>query len=71
MIFSLYIYENQIFEIDNSHSFWNEVENAFYIYLNSNYVNNGSKSDDPYYDHYMYGTLGIIHRKCFLYLSEF
>nr|YP_010117698.1 acetyl-CoA carboxylase carboxyltransferase beta subunit [Aucuba obcordata]QPM99980.1 acetyl-CoA carboxylase carboxyltransferase beta subunit [Aucuba obcordata]WEP25152.1 acetyl-CoA carboxylase carboxyltransferase beta subunit [Aucuba albopunctifolia var. angustula] len=43
--------ENQIFEIDNDHSFLNELESSFYSYRN-----NGSKSDDPYYDRYMYDT---------------
>nr|UYG49699.1 acetyl-CoA carboxylase carboxyltransferase beta subunit [Malania oleifera] len=52
-----YIYfdiENHIFEIDNDHSFLNELESSFYSYQNSSYLNNGSKSDDPYYDRYMY-----------------
>nr|QBB68373.1 acetyl co-A carboxylase [Coula edulis] len=54
-----YIYfdiENQIFEIDNDHSFLSELESSFYSYRNSSYLNNGSKSDDPYYDRYMYDT---------------
>nr|YP_010449041.1 acetyl-CoA carboxylase carboxyltransferase beta subunit [Exbucklandia populnea]UTS57564.1 acetyl-CoA carboxylase carboxyltransferase beta subunit [Exbucklandia populnea]WBR75046.1 acetyl-CoA carboxylase carboxyltransferase beta subunit [Exbucklandia populnea]WCH58998.1 acetyl-CoA carboxylase carboxyltransferase beta subunit [Exbucklandia populnea]WVH32278.1 acetyl-CoA carboxylase carboxyltransferase beta subunit [Exbucklandia longipetala] len=48
--------ENQIFEIDNDHSFLSEVESSFYSYRNSSYLNNRSKSDDPYYDRYMYAT---------------
>nr|WCH58565.1 acetyl-CoA carboxylase carboxyltransferase beta subunit [Chunia bucklandioides] len=48
--------ENRIFEIDNDHSFLSEVESSFYSYRNSSYLNNGSKSDDPYYDRYMYDT---------------
>ncbi|KAJ7941219.1 Acetyl-coenzyme A carboxylase carboxyl transferase subunit beta, chloroplastic [Quillaja saponaria] len=48
--------ENQIFEIDNDHSFLSEPESFFYIYRNSSYLNNVSKSDDPHYDHYMYDT---------------
>nr|WBR75220.1 acetyl-CoA carboxylase carboxyltransferase beta subunit [Liquidambar styraciflua] len=48
--------ENQIFEIDNDNSFLSEVESSFYSYRNSSYLNNGSKSDDPYYDRYMYNT---------------
>nr|YP_010275399.1 acetyl-CoA carboxylase carboxyltransferase beta subunit [Loropetalum chinense]QQW49637.1 acetyl-CoA carboxylase beta subunit [Loropetalum chinense var. rubrum]QVE46318.1 acetyl-CoA carboxylase beta subunit [Loropetalum chinense var. rubrum]QXE43570.1 acetyl-CoA carboxylase carboxyltransferase beta subunit [Loropetalum chinense var. rubrum]UFJ43798.1 acetyl-CoA carboxylase beta subunit [Loropetalum chinense]UJV34291.1 acetyl-CoA carboxylase carboxyltransferase beta subunit [Loropetalum chine len=48
--------ENHIFEIDNDHSFLSEVENSFYSYRNSSYLTNGSKSDDPYYDRYMYDT---------------
>nr|YP_010698009.1 acetyl-CoA carboxylase carboxyltransferase beta subunit [Rhodoleia parvipetala]WCF76970.1 acetyl-CoA carboxylase carboxyltransferase beta subunit [Rhodoleia parvipetala] len=48
--------ENHIFEIDNDHSFLSEVESSFYSYRNSSYLNNGSKSDDPYYDRYMYAT---------------
>nr|YP_010571582.1 acetyl-CoA carboxylase carboxyltransferase beta subunit [Stachyurus himalaicus]UZH32842.1 acetyl-CoA carboxylase carboxyltransferase beta subunit [Stachyurus himalaicus] len=48
--------ENQIFEIDNDHSFLSELESAFYTYRNSSYLNNGSKNDDPHYDRYMYDT---------------
>nr|QJQ75547.1 acetyl-CoA carboxylase carboxyltransferase beta subunit [Glycyrrhiza asymmetrica] len=46
--------ENQIFEIDNDHSFLNEPESFFSSYKNSSYLENGSKSDDD--DHYMYDT---------------
>nr|QZH79625.1 acetyl-CoA carboxylase carboxyltransferase beta subunit [Heptapleurum heptaphyllum] len=48
--------ENHIFEIDNGHSFQSELESYFYSYRNSSYLNNGSNSDDPHYDHYMYDT---------------
>lgn len=48
--------ENQIFEIDNDHSFLNEPKNSFYSYQNSSYLNNVSKSDDPHYDRYVYDT---------------
>nr|YP_010738023.1 acetyl-CoA carboxylase carboxyltransferase beta subunit [Pachysandra axillaris]WEQ92432.1 acetyl-CoA carboxylase carboxyltransferase beta subunit [Pachysandra axillaris] len=48
--------ENQIFEIDNDHSFLSELESFFSSYLNSSYLNNSSKSDNPYYDRYMYDT---------------
>nr|YP_010031237.1 acetyl-CoA carboxylase beta subunit [Synsepalum dulcificum]QOV02369.1 acetyl-CoA carboxylase beta subunit [Synsepalum dulcificum] len=48
--------ENNIFEINNDHSFLSELENSFYNSRNSGYLNNGSKSDDPYYDRYMYDT---------------
>nr|YP_010969252.1 acetyl-CoA carboxylase carboxyl transferase beta [Ilex dimorphophylla]WNR48276.1 acetyl-CoA carboxylase carboxyl transferase beta [Ilex dimorphophylla] len=54
--------ENQIFEINNDHSFLSELdflselESSLYSYRNSSYLNNGSKSDDPYYDRYMYDT---------------
>nr|QUI76738.1 acetyl-CoA carboxylase beta subunit [Ilex crenata] len=54
--------ENQIFEITNDHSFLSELdflselESSLYSYRNSSYLNNGSKSDDPYYDRYMYDT---------------
>nr|AUF34048.1 AccD [Mastixia caudatilimba] len=48
--------ENQIFEINNDHSFLSELESSFYSYQNSSYLNNGSKSNDPYYDRYMYDT---------------
>nr|YP_010529626.1 acetyl-CoA carboxylase carboxyltransferase beta subunit [Berberis pruinosa]UXW91710.1 acetyl-CoA carboxylase carboxyltransferase beta subunit [Berberis pruinosa] len=43
--------ENEIFEIDNHPSFPGELKSAF-----SSYLNNGSKSDDHYYDRYMYDT---------------
>nr|ATL22893.1 acetyl-CoA carboxylase carboxyltransferase beta subunit [Eusideroxylon zwageri] len=43
--------ENQVFEIDNESSFLSELENAF-----SSYLNRGSKSDNRYYDRYMYDT---------------
>nr|YP_009772012.1 acetyl-CoA carboxylase beta subunit [Thermopsis alpina]QIT02880.1 acetyl-CoA carboxylase beta subunit [Thermopsis alpina] len=45
--------ENQILEIDNDNSFLSEPESFFYIYNNSSYLNNVSKSDD---DHSMYDT---------------
>nr|YP_009906920.1 acetyl-CoA carboxylase carboxyltransferase beta subunit [Pennantia cunninghamii]QLI53104.1 acetyl-CoA carboxylase carboxyltransferase beta subunit [Pennantia cunninghamii] len=48
--------QNQIFEIDNGHSFRSQLESSFYSYQNSSYLNNGSKSDDPHYDRYMYDT---------------
>nr|UWV19153.1 acetyl-CoA carboxylase carboxyltransferase beta subunit [Padbruggea filipes] len=55
--FSVYFaIENQIFEIDNDHSFLNEPESFFSSYKNSSYLKNGSKSDD---DHYMYDTKSI------------
>nr|UFY98295.1 acetyl-CoA carboxylase carboxyltransferase beta subunit [Berberis diaphana] len=43
--------ENDIFEIDNHPSFPGELKSSF-----SSYLNNGSKSDDHYYDRYMYDT---------------
>nr|QWY89646.1 acetyl-CoA carboxylase beta subunit [Pouteria adolfi-friedericii]QWY89816.1 acetyl-CoA carboxylase beta subunit [Pouteria aningeri] len=48
--------ENNMFEINNDHSFLSELENSFYNSRNSGYLNNGSKSDDPYYDRYTYDT---------------
>nr|YP_009948504.1 acetyl-CoA carboxylase carboxyltransferase beta subunit [Berchemia lineata]QOH97685.1 acetyl-CoA carboxylase carboxyltransferase beta subunit [Berchemia lineata]WRM54092.1 acetyl-CoA carboxylase subunit [Phyllanthus cochinchinensis] len=50
--------ENQVFEIDNDHSFLIEleIESSFYSYWNSSYLNTGSGSDDSDYDHYMYDT---------------
>nr|YP_009644375.1 acetyl-CoA carboxylase beta subunit [Haenianthus salicifolius]QBS52129.1 acetyl-CoA carboxylase beta subunit [Haenianthus salicifolius] len=48
--------ENQIFEIDNDHSFLSELESSFYSNRNSSYLNNGSTSEDPYYNRYMYDT---------------
>nr|YP_010012054.1 acetyl-CoA carboxylase carboxyltransferase beta subunit [Jeffersonia diphylla]QOI12468.1 acetyl-CoA carboxylase carboxyltransferase beta subunit [Jeffersonia diphylla] len=48
--------QNHIFEIDNEHSFLSELESSFSRYLNSSYFNNGPKSDDHYYNRYMYDT---------------
>lgn len=48
--------ENQIFEIDNDHSFLSELESFFSSYRNSSYINNGSKNDDPHYDFNLYDT---------------
>nr|WCQ78794.1 acetyl-CoA carboxylase carboxyltransferase beta subunit [Osmanthus fragrans] len=48
--------ENHIFEIDNDHSFLSELESSFYINRNSSYLNNGSTSEDPYYNRSMYDT---------------
>nr|YP_009415501.1 acetyl-CoA carboxylase carboxyl transferase beta [Apterosperma oblata]ASM42325.1 acetyl-CoA carboxylase carboxyl transferase beta [Apterosperma oblata] len=48
--------ENQIFEINKDRSFLSELESSFYSYRNSGYLNNGSKSEDLYYDRYMYDT---------------
>nr|WOZ11886.1 acetyl-CoA carboxylase subunit [Prostanthera althoferi subsp. althoferi]WOZ11973.1 acetyl-CoA carboxylase subunit [Prostanthera althoferi subsp. althoferi]WOZ12321.1 acetyl-CoA carboxylase subunit [Prostanthera althoferi subsp. althoferi] len=52
--------ENQIFEIDNDHSFLSELESSFSSYCNSrymkNYMNNGSTSEDSLYNRYMYDT---------------
>nr|YP_009862376.1 acetyl-CoA carboxylase carboxyltransferase beta subunit [Aglaia odorata]QKD75497.1 acetyl-CoA carboxylase carboxyltransferase beta subunit [Aglaia odorata]WOW95881.1 acetyl-CoA carboxylase beta subunit [Aglaia odorata] len=48
--------ENQILEIDNDPSFLSELESFFYSFRNFSYRNNGSKSDDPDYDRYMYDT---------------
>ncbi|CAN4119673.1 unnamed protein product [Withania somnifera] len=46
--------ENQIFEIDNDHSFLSELESSFYSYRNSSYLNNGFRGEDPYYNSYIY-----------------
>nr|YP_010339445.1 acetyl-CoA carboxylase carboxyltransferase beta subunit [Pilea penninervis]UNY33742.1 acetyl-CoA carboxylase carboxyltransferase beta subunit [Pilea penninervis] len=48
--------ENEIFEIDNNHSFLSEPENSFYSYQNYSYLNNVSKNDDPRYGRYVYDT---------------
>nr|YP_010686365.1 acetyl-CoA carboxylase beta subunit [Cyclamen rohlfsianum]WBR35272.1 acetyl-CoA carboxylase beta subunit [Cyclamen rohlfsianum] len=48
--------ENHLFEIKNDHSFLSELESPFSSYPNSGYLNNGSNSNDPYYDRYMYDT---------------
>nr|YP_740659.1 acetyl-CoA carboxylase beta subunit [Nandina domestica]Q09FV2.1 RecName: Full=Acetyl-coenzyme A carboxylase carboxyl transferase subunit beta, chloroplastic; Short=ACCase subunit beta; Short=Acetyl-CoA carboxylase carboxyltransferase subunit beta [Nandina domestica]ABI49872.1 acetyl-CoA carboxylase carboxyltransferase beta subunit [Nandina domestica] len=45
--------ENHIFEIDNDRY---ELESSFSSYLNSSYLNTGSKSNNHYYDRYMYDT---------------
>nr|YP_010542297.1 acetyl-CoA carboxylase carboxyltransferase beta subunit [Diplacus aridus]UYG20020.1 acetyl-CoA carboxylase carboxyltransferase beta subunit [Diplacus aridus] len=43
--------ENQIFEIDNDHSFLSKLEKEL-----SSYMNNGSTSEDSLYNRYMYDT---------------
>nr|YP_010991594.1 acetyl-CoA carboxylase subunit beta [Strobilanthes dalzielii]WOX61987.1 acetyl-CoA carboxylase subunit beta [Strobilanthes dalzielii] len=53
--FSIYI-ENQIFEIDNNHSFLSELQSSFSGYHNSSYRNNVSTSKDSLYSPYMYDT---------------
>nr|WIW75678.1 acetyl-CoA carboxylase carboxyltransferase beta subunit [Hygrophila sp.] len=53
--YSIYI-ENQIFEIDNNHSFLSELQSSFSGYHNSSYRNNVSTSEDSLYDPYMYDT---------------
>jgi len=46
--------QNQVFGIDNNHSFFSEVEKEFSSYWNSSYLNKGSRSDDSPYDYSMY-----------------
>nr|WGC90807.1 acetyl-CoA carboxylase carboxyltransferase beta subunit [Bupleurum commelynoideum] len=46
--------ENHIFQIESGHFFQSELESSFYSYWNFSYLTNGSKNDDPHYDHYMY-----------------
>nr|YP_009478634.1 acetyl-CoA carboxylase beta subunit [Strobilanthes cusia]AVP50364.1 acetyl-CoA carboxylase beta subunit [Strobilanthes cusia] len=53
--YSIYI-ENQIFEIDNNHSFLSELQSSFSGYHNSSYRNNVSTSEDSLYSPYMYDT---------------
>nr|QJE36578.1 acetyl-CoA carboxylase beta subunit [Malvastrum coromandelianum] len=48
--------ENQIFEINNDHSFLSELESFFSSYRNSSSMNNGSKNNDPHYDFNLYDT---------------
>nr|YP_010445245.1 acetyl-CoA carboxylase carboxyltransferase beta subunit [Pyankovia brachiata]UTJ90746.1 acetyl-CoA carboxylase carboxyltransferase beta subunit [Pyankovia brachiata] len=48
--------ENQIFEIDNDHSFRSELQSSFSNYWNSNYLNSSSKSSDIYDDLSIYYT---------------
>nr|YP_009580864.1 acetyl-CoA carboxylase carboxyltransferase beta subunit [Asteropyrum cavaleriei]QBK48505.1 acetyl-CoA carboxylase carboxyltransferase beta subunit [Asteropyrum cavaleriei] len=43
--------ENRIFEIEDDHSFLSELESFLSNYLNSSYLNDGSKSDNHYYDY--------------------
>nr|QSV37551.1 acetyl-CoA carboxylase carboxyltransferase beta subunit [Hippuris vulgaris]WDQ41690.1 acetyl-CoA carboxylase carboxyltransferase beta subunit [Hippuris vulgaris]WDQ41866.1 acetyl-CoA carboxylase carboxyltransferase beta subunit [Hippuris vulgaris] len=48
--------ENQIFEIDNGHSFMSKLESSFSSYRNSSSINNGSTNPDSLYNRYMYDT---------------
>jgi acetyl-CoA carboxylase carboxyl transferase subunit beta len=48
--------ENDIFEIDNDHSFLSELESSFSSYRNSSYRNNGPTGEDSLYNRYMYDT---------------
>nr|YP_010414050.1 acetyl-CoA carboxylase beta subunit [Wenchengia alternifolia]QJS33507.1 acetyl-CoA carboxylase beta subunit [Wenchengia alternifolia]URQ21907.1 acetyl-CoA carboxylase beta subunit [Wenchengia alternifolia] len=50
--------ENQIFEIDNDHSFpfLSELESSFSSYRNSSSMNNGSTNEDSLSNRYMYNT---------------
>nr|UYG22366.1 acetyl-CoA carboxylase carboxyltransferase beta subunit [Antirrhinum majus var. pseudomajus] len=48
--------ENQIFEIDNDHSFLSELESFFSSFRNSSSMNNGSTSADSLYNRYVYDT---------------
>nr|QBE86659.1 acetyl-CoA carboxylase carboxyltransferase beta subunit [Froelichia latifolia] len=48
--------ENQIFEIDNDHSFLSELQSSFSSYWNSSSLNSRSKSDDTSNDRSMYYT---------------
>nr|QEJ85698.1 AccD [Hydrostachys sp. CF-2019] len=50
--------KNHIFEIENDHSFISELEGSFfsYSYRNLTYLTNEFKSNDPYYDRYIYDT---------------
>nr|YP_010625521.1 acetyl-CoA carboxylase beta subunit [Chrozophora sabulosa]WBG94250.1 acetyl-CoA carboxylase beta subunit [Chrozophora sabulosa] len=48
--------ENQIFEIDNDHSFPSELQTSFSNYWNSSYLNTQSKSGDTYNDRSIYDT---------------
>nr|YP_010880620.1 acetyl-CoA carboxylase subunit beta [Callitriche hermaphroditica]WHU54407.1 acetyl-CoA carboxylase subunit beta [Callitriche hermaphroditica] len=51
--------KNQIFEIDNGHSFLSELESSFSSYRNSSSINNGSTSTDSLYNRYIYDTKSI------------
>nr|YP_010419805.1 acetyl-CoA carboxylase carboxyltransferase beta subunit [Leucosyke puya]USG53505.1 acetyl-CoA carboxylase carboxyltransferase beta subunit [Leucosyke puya] len=48
--------ENEIFEIDRTHSFLSEPAHSFYSYQNSSSLNNVSKKGDPRYDSFVYDT---------------
>jgi acetyl-CoA carboxylase carboxyl transferase subunit beta len=55
--YSIYLdIKNKVFEIDTDDSFLSEVESYFYSYWNSNSLNNGYRSSDSHYDHYIYDT---------------
>ncbi|NP_054945.1 acetyl-CoA carboxylase beta subunit (plastid) [Spinacia oleracea] len=48
--------ENQIFEIDNDHSFLSKLQSSFSNYWNSSYLNSRSKNGDTYNGHSLYYT---------------
>nr|YP_010348643.1 acetyl-CoA carboxylase carboxyltransferase beta subunit [Euphorbia milii]UNS16854.1 acetyl-CoA carboxylase carboxyltransferase beta subunit [Euphorbia milii] len=48
--------ENKVFEIETDYSFLGELESSFSSYWSSSYLNNGSRTGDSQYDHYMYDT---------------
>nr|YP_010629740.1 acetyl-CoA carboxylase beta subunit [Begonia oxyloba]WBN96698.1 acetyl-CoA carboxylase beta subunit [Begonia oxyloba] len=55
--FSIYFnIENKILEIDNDHSFVNELKSSFYIYCTSSYLKNIWRSHDSNYDRSMSDT---------------
>nr|QXI83970.1 acetyl-CoA carboxylase carboxyltransferase beta subunit [Gentiana filistyla] len=50
--------ENQIFKIDNNHSFLNELSSSFYSYQNSSYMSN-TQSDTQYnWNNHIYNCIG-------------
>nr|YP_010734415.1 acetyl-CoA carboxylase carboxyltransferase beta subunit [Euphorbia makinoi]WEH01189.1 acetyl-CoA carboxylase carboxyltransferase beta subunit [Euphorbia makinoi] len=48
--------EKKVFEIETDYSFLDQLESSFYSYWSSSYLNNGSKSGDSQYHHYMSDT---------------
>nr|YP_010342335.1 AccD [Euphorbia humifusa]YP_010362555.1 acetyl-CoA carboxylase carboxyltransferase beta subunit [Euphorbia thymifolia]UNS16345.1 acetyl-CoA carboxylase carboxyltransferase beta subunit [Euphorbia thymifolia]UOA65213.1 AccD [Euphorbia humifusa]WEH01104.1 acetyl-CoA carboxylase carboxyltransferase beta subunit [Euphorbia thymifolia] len=48
--------EKKVFEIETDYSFLDQLESSFYNYWSSSYLNNGSRSGDSQYHHYMYDT---------------
>nr|YP_010692240.1 Acetyl-o A carboxylase carboxyl transferase beta subunit [Utricularia adpressa]UWM94324.1 Acetyl-o A carboxylase carboxyl transferase beta subunit [Utricularia adpressa] len=56
---SYFIYfdlKKQILEIDNDRPFMGELENSLWSFRNSSYMNNRSRNQDSFYNHYMYDT---------------
>nr|YP_010734587.1 acetyl-CoA carboxylase carboxyltransferase beta subunit [Euphorbia nutans]WEH01446.1 acetyl-CoA carboxylase carboxyltransferase beta subunit [Euphorbia nutans]WHS26011.1 acetyl-CoA carboxylase subunit beta [Euphorbia nutans] len=48
--------EKKVFEIETDYSFLDQLESSFYSYWSSSYLNNGSRSGDSQYHHYLSDT---------------